>query len=602
MPTPESPANRHTEFSQLPSGRRPSYDKRVLRPHLLRAALCAGLAATAGCAAQPRPAVEAASADGFAAVASAAHPLAAAAGKEMLDAGGSAADAAIAIMLTLTVVEPQSSGIGGGGFLLYHDGRGDKLYAVDGRETAPAAARPDMFMKADGTPMSFRDAVPGGRSVGVPGNIRLAEAAHRRFGRLPWARLFDPAIRIARDGWDVTPRLHMLLDQRAEHARSTEWARATFFNADDSAKLVGTTVRNPALAAFLTKLAAGGADAFYRGEEAQKLATTVATASRNPQAMTSSDLAGYRVAWRAPVCGDYRQWRVCGMPPPSSGATTVLAILKQLERFDMKALGPDSPESWHLIAESMRLAYADRDAFVADPDHVAVPTEGLADPAYLAGRSALIDPARAAASVVAGTPPGAPEVASVADGEVPSTSHFVVADAAGGVASWTSTIEGVWGSGLTVNGFFLNNELTDFSLVAAKDGKPVPNRIEPGKRPRSSMAPTIVYDRAGRVVIALGAAGGSTIIAQVAKMLIGVLDWGLDVDAAIALPQLYAPGNVVAVEAGSALEAMLPALEAKGHTLRAAPLPLKANAVARKNGRWVGGADRRGEGEVAGVE
>jgi gamma-glutamyltranspeptidase/glutathione hydrolase len=579
-----------------------SYDGGMLKPMFSRAAVAAGLVAAAGCATAPvtRPAT-ATVADGYTSVVSAAHPLAAAAGKDMLAAGGSAADAAIAVMLALTVVEPQSSGIGGGGFLVYHDAETGKLHAIDGRETAPAAATADMFIGADGKPMSFREAVPGGKSVGVPGNIRLAAAAHRRFGKLPWATLFEPAIRIAREGWEVSPRLHDMLARRGELARSTEWAKATFFNADDTPKLAGTTVRNEALAAFLEKLARQGPDAFYRGEDAQKLASAVASAATNPQAMTARDLAGYTVAWRAPLCADYRQWRVCGMPPPSSGATTVIAILKQLERFDLTTLGPDSPAAWHLIAESMRLAYADRDAYIGDPDFVTVPSEGLIDAAYLEARGARIDPARAAATVTAGTPPGAPAVARAGDGEVPSTSHFAAADAAGDVASYTSTIEGVWGSGLTVNGFFLNNELTDFSFAAEANGRLVPNRIEPGKRPRSSMAPTIVYDRDGRVVLAIGAAGGSTIIAQVAKALIGVLDWGLDVEAAIALPQIYAVGDRVAVEADSALEAMVPALAAKGQRVAAAALPLKANAVQRKKGRWIGGADPRGEGDVAGV-
>lgn len=538
--------------------------------------------------------------EGYANIVSAAHPLAAAAGAEMLAAGGNAADAAMAVMLALTVVEPQSSGIGGGGFFLYHDAAANKLYTIDGRETAPKAATATLFTGPDGNPMAFREAVPGGKSVGVPGNIRLMEAAHARFGKLPWARLFQPAIRLARDGFEATPRLYDMLARRPEHAGMTEWAKATFFLADDTPKLAGTTIRNPALASFLERIASGGADAFYRGTDASRLANTVAGAAKNPQAMTTGDLAGYRAQWRAPVCGEYRMWRVCGMAPPSSGGTTVLAILKQLERFNLKALGPNSPQSWYLMAESMRLAYADREAYLGDPDFVKVPTNGLVDAGYLAKRSQLIDPERAAANVSAGSPPGAPDVTSVADGEVPSTSHFAAADAEGNVASYTSTIEGVWGSGLTVNGFFLNNELTDFSFVPAIDGKLVPNRVEPGKRPRSSMAPTIVYDQSGKVVLAIGAAGGSTIIAQVAKAIVGVLDWDMSVDEAIALPQIYAVGDRVAVEAGSKLEDMTAALAAKGENVAAAALPLKGNGIQRSGNRWIGGADPRGEGAVTG--
>lgn len=585
-----------------------AYDGAVLKPILKQAAAGVfALGLLSGCIRVPSPAALAAppatlasEQRAYADVVSAAHPLAAAAGRAMFDAGGNAADAAFAVMLALTVVEPQSSGIGGGGFLLYHDAASGRLYAIDGRETAPAAARADMFIGLDGKPVGFREAVPGGKSVGVPGNLRLIEAAHRRFGKLPWSTLFAPAIRIARDGFEVSPRLYDMLSRRPDHAGRTEWARATYFNADDTPKLAGMTVRNPALANFLERLADKGADAFYRGADAIRLVNVVATAASNPQAMTASDLAGYRAEWRAPICGAYRQWRVCGMPPPSSGATTVYAILKQLERFDIAALGPESPESWHLIAESMRLAYADREAWIADPAFAQVPAAGLVSPAYLAARAAQIDPGTAAGSVTAGTPPGAAAMASAPDGEVPSTSHFAAADSAGNVASYTSTIEGVWGSGLTVNGFFLNNELTDFSFVAVQDGKPVPNRIEPGKRPRSSMAPTIVYGPDGKVVAAIGAAGGATIIAQVAKTLIGMLDWGLDMQAAIALPQIYATGNRVAVEAGSLLEPMIPALVEKGHVVTAAALPLKANGVERAGVRWTGAADPRGEGDVAG--
>ncbi|WBX85665.1 gamma-glutamyltransferase [Sphingosinicella microcystinivorans] len=568
-------------------------------------ALFLGLAACAAQAPAPSAALPPPAFDDdspvYSSLVSAAHPLAADAGKAMLAAGGSAADAALATMLALTVVEPQSSGIGGGGFLLYHDAESGRLYTIDGRETAPKAATPTMFLQADGTPMPFREAVPGGKSVGVPGNIRLMAMAHARFGRLPWAKLFEPAIRLARDGFEMSPRLHEMLAARPQHAGMTEWAKATFFHADDTPRLAGETIRNPMLARFFEKLAKDGPDAFYRGAEAARLVNAVASAPKNPQAMTVGDLGSYKAVWRDPVCGAYRTWRVCGMAPPSSGGTTVLAILKQLERFDLRALGPNSPESWHLIAESMRLAYADREAYLGDPDFVPVPTAGLVDPAYLSARGALIDPARAAERVEAGTPPGAGDVARVPDGEVPSTSHFAAADRQGDVASYTSTIEGTWGSGLTVNGFFLNNELTDFSMLPEADGKPAPNRVQPGKRPRSSMAPTIVYDPSGKPLLAIGAAGGSTIIAQVAKALVGVLDWEMDVEDAIALPQIYAPGNRVTIEAGSRLEAMIPALTEKGHAPTAAKLPLKANGIERKSRGWIGGADPRSEGAVAGL-
>ena len=526
---------------------------------------------------------------------SAADPRAAEAGRSILAEGGNAADAAIAVMLALTVVEPQSSGIGGGSFLLYHDAA-TGLATYDGRETAPAAATPAYFLGPDGKPLPFREAVPGGKSVGVPGNIRLAALAHERHGRLAWAHLFAPAIRLAREGFAITPRMHGFLESRSAHAGMTPWARSQLFDTAGRPKPVGTVVRNDELARLLEQVAARGADFYYTGPPAEALVRTVRNAPRNPSPMTMGDLATYDAKERPPLCGEYRGYRVCGMGPPSSGATTVFAILKQLERFDLKALGPRNPDAWHLIAESMRLAYADREAYLADPDYFAVPAEGLMSPVYLASRSQLISPERAMAKVSAGTPPGAPRVTAAADGEVPSTSHFVAADSYGNVASMTSTIEGVWGSGLTVDGYFLNNELTDFSFAPEKDGAPVANRVEGGKRPRSSMSPTIVYGPDGEVRIAIGAAGGPTIIAQVAKALIGMIDWELSAEEAIALPLIMGVPDRVMVEKGTWLEGLIPGLAAYGHEPVAAEFPLKANAAERIGVVWQGAADPRSEG------
>jgi gamma-glutamyltranspeptidase/glutathione hydrolase len=312
--------------------------------------------------------------------------------------------------------------------------------------------------------------------------------------------------------------------------------------------------------------------------------------------MVKSDLAAYQAKQREPVCGMYRQYKICGMGPPSSGGTTVFAILKQLERFDMAALGKDNPASWHLLAESMRLAYADRELYAADADHVRVPVAGLIDTGYLKQRSELIQPGRAMANAAAGTPPGAMNVMAAPVREVPSTSHFVAVDRAGNVASLTSTIEGPFGSGLAVNGYFLNNELTDFSILPEVNGIPVANRVEPGKRPRSSMSPTIVYGPDGEVRLAVGAAGGSTIIAQVAKAIVAVLDWKMSAQDAIALPVVMGIGNQVRVERGTALEAMAPTLRAMGHTVVVTEPGFKANAVERVGGRWAGAADPRSEG------
>ena len=528
---------------------------------------------------------------------SAADPRAAEAGVQMLRLGGSATDAAIATMLALTVVEPQSSGIGGGGFLVLGDAAG-AVETIDGREMAPKAATPQWFY-VDGKPLAYGDAIPGGRSVGIPGNLRLAAMAHNGKGKLSWRTLFQPAIRLARDGFIVTPRLNTILGAASRTGALDPAARALYYEADGNPLPVGTVVRNPALAATLEAIAAKGADSFYSGDNAMLIASKVGTAPRNPAPMTTADIAAYRAMPRPAVCGTYRQYRICGMGPPSSGATTVFAILKQLERFDMKALGPANPVSWHLIAESQRLAYADRDKYLADADFVTVPVSGLTDPAYLATRSALISDKATMAATLPGTPPGVKTAfARPATQEENGTTHFVAVDRWGNAASYTSTIEGPFGSGLMVGGYYLNNELTDFNIVPDKDGKPTANRIEAGKRPRSSMSPTLVYGPDGRLRIAIGAARGVTIPAQVAKALIGVLDWDLSAREAIALPVIFAPGgDMIFVEKGTSLEAMIPALQQLGHAQVMARSPsFKANAIERIGHRWIGAADPRSEG------
>ncbi len=524
---------------------------------------------------------------------SAADPRAAAAGVEILRAGGSATDAAIATMLALNVVEPQSSGIGGGSFWVSH-AAGGTLSTIDARETAPAAADARWFYAPDGTPLSHADAVPGGRSVGIPGALRGMALAHRASGKLPWAQLFAPAIRIATDGFQVTPRLVNGMAAYGGHV--TPETRALFSKADGTPVAVSDTVKNPEQAALLQRIATQGPDSFYVGPEAQKIVTAVNTAARNPSKMTLGDLASYDAKSRPPVCVKYRVYRVCGMGPPSSGGITVLMILKQLERFDMGKLGKDNAQAWHLFAESSRLAYADRDLYVGDPDFVRVPVPGMLDTKYLASRSALISPATTMATVTAGSPPGAPARVRAPVSEVAGTTDIATVDARGNVVEVTTTVEGYFGSGLTVDGTVLNNQLTDFDIVPEKNGALVANRVEGGKRPRSSMAPTIVYGPDGKVRLAVGAAGGSTIIAQVAKAIIGVVDWKLSAQDSIALGLLYAPGHVAAAEKGTEREAMVPALQALGETVQVAALGLKANAIERVGGKWVGAADPRSEG------
>ena len=528
---------------------------------------------------------------------SAADPRAAEAGAEMLRRGGSATDAAIATMLALTVVEPQSSGIGGGGFFLRSTPDGD-IATIDGRETAPAAADGEWFLADDGKPRPFMEAVISGLSVGVPGNLRLAEQAHRRFGKLEWAALFEPAIRLARDGWTLTERGREFLVRSKNRAAHQSEGLALFYGAEGEALPAGTIIRNPQLANTLGQLATRGPDWFYTGSNAAAIAGEVAAETPRDGAMTVADVTAYQAKERRQVCGDYRSYRICGMGPPSSGATTVYAILKQLERFDLGALGPRSATFWHLFADSQRLAYADRERYLADADFVSVPVAGLTDPAYLAARGALISGSAALTTVAPGTPAGV--ALAPPDGLEPvesGTSHFVAVDGEGNAVSYTSTIEGSFGSGIMVGGYYLNNELTDFSFVPEEDGRPVANRVEGGKRPRSSMAPTLVYDPQGRLFMAVGAAGGATIPVQVARALIGVIDFGLPLDEALALPVLFSPGDAVAVEQGTFLEAMIPELQALGHAqVSARGLPLKTNAALRTAAGWIGAADPRSEG------
>jgi gamma-glutamyltranspeptidase/glutathione hydrolase len=552
------------------------------------------------CATVPAPSPIAAPQAETGGLVSAADPRAAEAGAEMLRAGGDAVDAALATMLALGVVEPQSSGVGGGGFMLYGDAEGG-VETFDGREAAPAGADGQWFLDAQGKPLSFMTAVLSGRSVGVPGNLRLAEEAHRRHGKLPWAKLFEPAIRLARDGWTLSERGHEFLANAKNRAAHQPEGLALFYDASGEPLPVGTRVRNPALAETLEQIARHGADWFYSGTNAARIASEVAAETPREGAMTVADIAAYQAKVRPEICGAYREYRICGMGPPSSGATTVYAILKQLERFDLHALGPRSPTFWHLFAESQRLAYADRERYLGDTDFVSVPLRGLTDPTYLARRGALIDPGHTMQTVAAGTPEGL--ASAPPDGDEPEehgTSHFVVIDDRGDAVSYTSTVEGSFGSGIMVGGYYLNNELTDFSFSpAGADGRPVANRVEGGKRPRSSMAPTLVYDAGGRLVLAVGAAGGSTIPVQVARVLIGVLDFDLPLDQAIALPVLFSPGDSISVEPGTWLEGMIPQLQALGHA-RVAPrsMPLKANGAQRTAAGWVGAADPRSEGAV----
>lgn len=532
----------------------------------------------------------------------AANPIAVDAGLKILRGGGSAADALVAVQAVLGLVEPQSSGVGGGAFLVWYDGATGQLTTYDGRETAPAAATPDLFIGPDGKPLAFFDAVVGGRSVGTPGVLRMLELAHGRHGRKPWAELFAPAVALAEDGFAISPRLARLIAGDAERLALDAATRAYFLDTEGRPKPEGALLRNPAYARTLRLVAEGGAKSLYDGPLAEAVVAAVRGHGRNPGRLSLEDLAVYRAKERPPVCAPYRGYDVCGMGPPSSGALTVGQILGMVEGFDLATLGPDDPESWRIIGEATRLAFADRERYMADADFVDMP-EGLLDPAYLKARAALIRRPTALGEddVKAGEPPWK-KAGLRLDGralEQPSTSHVVIVDDSGNVASMTSTIESAFGARLMVEGFLLNNELTDFSFLPEKEGLAVANRVEPGKRPRSSMAPTIVL-KDGKPVFALGSPGGSTIIPYVTKTLIALIDWKMDMQAAISLPHLVNRFGTYEVEAGTSAEDMIEDLEAYGFEVESTDLNSGLHGIAITPQGLEGGADPRREGLAAG--
>nr|WP_218172298.1 gamma-glutamyltransferase [Pseudomonas sp. F8002] len=552
-------------------------------------------------------------------MAAAANPLAAEAGREILRKGGSAIDAAIAMQAVLTLVEPQSSGIGGGAFIMLWDGK--KVQAYDGRETAPAGATERLFLNADGTPMAFPQAQIGGRSVATPGVLRALEMAHKKTGHLQWATLFEPAIRLAEQGFPISARLHSLIAADRYMSRSPEMT-AYFLNADGSPKATGTLLKNPALANVFKRIAKEGPDALYYGPIAEEITRKV-QGNSNAGSLTLTDLKGYSAVERAPLCTDYKRWKVCGMPPPSSGGIAIAQILGTLQALEARdprmALAPlkpvknDSPaglepvpEAVHLIAEADRLAYADRAQYVADSDYVPVPVAGLVAPDYLASRAALIGE-RSMGVAKPGKPAGI-QVAYAPDRSPLriSTSQVVAVDDVGGAVSMTTTVEAAFGSHVMVQGFLLNNQMTDFSFIPEENGQPVANRIEPGKRPRSSMAPTLVFDRqSGELVATVGSPGGSQIIEYVSKSLVAMLDWNLDPQAAVGLPNFGSRNGATELEAGLFSAPLKQALKDKGHALSEIDMTSGAQAIVRVRDAQgkvslIGGADPRREGEALG--
>jgi gamma-glutamyltranspeptidase/glutathione hydrolase len=530
----------------------------------------------------------------------AANPLAVEAGADVLRAGGSAADAMIAVQAVLGLVEPQSSGLGGGAFLVWYDAASGEITTLDGRETAPMAATPTLFQDETGAPLGFFDAVVGGLSVGTPGTPMLLEEAHRRWGTANWSGLFDAAITLADEGFPTSLRLAKLVTEDAERLATSD-ATAAYFLPNGQPLQKGETLRNPAYADTLRAMAADGAAAFYSGEIAEGIVAAVRDAAL-PGLLSLDDLSAYQVKERDAVCAPYRGAEVCGMGPPSSGGLTVGQILGMLEPYDIAAMGPDSAEAWRLIGDASRLAFADRGRYMADSDFVPVPTAGLLNPAYLAERATLLQGDDSLPEVSAGTPPWdhAMLLADDRSIELPSTSQISIVDAAGNALSMTTTIENGFGSRVMApGGFLLNNELTDFSFATQDDGVPIANRVEPGKRPRSSMAPTIVL-RDGAPILVVGSPGGSRIIGYVAKTIVAYMDWGMDVQAAVALPHLVNRFGTYDVESGTSAEGLTEPLTALGYEVNARDLNSGLHAIALDENGLSGGADPRREGIAIG--
>lgn len=533
-----------------------------------------------------------------------AHPHATKIGYQVLQRGGSAADAAVAIQAALTLVEPQSSGIGGGAFMLYWNAENKQLSTYDGRETAPATASTELFIDSKGKPMRWVDALVGGRSVGVPGVLRMLELAHQQQGVLPWSELFSEAVELARQGFIVTPRLQQLLEQEMNPGIKRYSQARDYFYPSGQPLQAGDTLVNPSLAQTLESIAEQGADHLYSGELAQRLVDRVHGASDNPGLLQLDDLAGYQAKVRQPLCQPFRQYQVCGMPPPTSGGVTVLQILAMMEHQGLPDLEPHGVDFAHRFSQASRLAYADRGRYLADSDFVDVPVRQLLDRDYLRRRAKLIDPQ----ADMGTASPGQFDSVAYADDEspeLPSTSHFVVVDSQGNAVSMTTSIEMAFGSTLMVDGFLLNNQLTDFSFVAERDGKLIANRVEPGKRPRSSMSPMMVFDQEGRLMLLTGSPGGSRIINYVAQMLLQTLVWDLDPQQVVALPHISNRNGATELElnaeAPEQAQALQTELEQRGHKVKVTAMNSGIHAIIRsRDGTWRSAVDPRREGLALG--
>ena len=529
----------------------------------------------------------------------AANPYASWAGKNILEKGGSAIDAAVAVQSMLSLVEPQSSGIGGGAFILYWDNKNKVLHTFDGRETAPKAVNSHWFIEGN-KPMRWIDAVVGGKSVGVPGAVKALEMAQSEFGKLPWNSLFDDTIKTAEDGFKVSPRLAKLVALDYHPGPKTFPASSVYFFPAGMPLQEGVIKKNRKLAKTLRGIAEKGSDYLLKGEVAQKIVDAVNSAEINPGKMTLEDLASYEPIKREPVCGLYHEKRICGMAPPSSGGVNVYQILKMLEQFDLSEYKPDSVEFANLYTQSSAMAYADREKFIADSDYTNLPFAAMINTAYLERRAEGIEVDKKWRRARAGQPYAEANVALGMSMELPNTSHVSIVDKDGNAVSMTTSIEFMFGSGLMVEGFLLNNQLTDFSFSPTQDRFPVPNRVEPGKRPRSAMSPTMVFDKDNNLEVVVGSPGGSRIVSYVAQTLIGVLDFGLDIQQAINLPKITNRNDYTALEKGTPLEKLEAPLTALGHNVKVIDLNSGLHGIQFKSGKLIGGADPRREGIAVG--
>ena len=530
------------------------------------------------------------------------NPYASKAAAEILRNGGSAVDAAITAQFVLTLTQPQSTGIGGGAFMLYWDKNSGKLYALDGREKAPASASPQLFLNKDGQPRKFYpDAVVGGISVGVPGMMRFLEQAHKKFGKLKWSVLLEYPIRLAEEGFELSSALYRTLSFLPD-LKKIEPASSYFYKDNRNGELtplpIGTILTNAEYAKTLKRIAKFGPEEFYSGQTAKLIIHAVNNSPFSPGLITLEDLANYTAVWRDPICGLYRKYKVCSMPPPTSGGITMLMMLKMLERFDFESEHPNSPNFIHLFSEAGSLAYADRDYYIADPDFVDIPVNGMLNEDYISERSKLIKKETSLRDRKPGKPKGYKKFSKNVDISRPSTSHLVIVDNFGNSISLTSTIEGPFGSHLMAGGFMLNNELTDFSLIPKKNGLFVANRVEANKRPRSSMTPTIIFNPEGEIYALTGSPGGNSIIGYVTKSVMAMVDWDLSPQDTVSLPHFIRKGENTELERGTDIVRYKQFLEKKGHKVVIIPKVSGLQIIKKKNKGFIGGTDPRGEGLV----